>query len=283
MNYSFVYEKGKEILERAGIAEAKLDARLLLEYVCKTDHSALVVHPDRELSDEEKSKYFEYIERRKDREPVAYIFGFWEFMGLEFKVTRNVLIPEQDSEFLVEEALRYCEDGFRIMDLCTGSGCIALSILNYTNETKALCTDVSADAIAIARENAYELGLSERAEFVLTDLFPENECGKVDIIVSNPPYIKSRVIDELEPEVRDYEPRIALDGDEDGLAFYRRIAQRAGDYLFSSGYLILEIGYDQAEEVKNILESRGCYHEIEVIKDFSGNDRVIKACFYQGH
>ena len=122
--------------------------------------------------------------RRKNREPLAYILGFWEFMGLEFKVNRDVLIPEQDSEFLVEEALRYCEDGFRILDLCTGSGCIALSILNYTNETVAVCTDISDKALEIARENAKELGLSDRCEFIRTDLFPDNSCGRVDIIVS---------------------------------------------------------------------------------------------------
>ncbi len=280
MNYSSVYEKAQEILKKAGITEAGLDARLLLEYVCGTEHSDLLVHPDRELSEDDEKRYFEYISRRQKREPVAYILGFWEFMGLKFKVTRDVLIPEQDSEFLVEEALVHCEDGFKILDLCTGSGCIALSVLNYTNDTKAVCTDISDKALEIASLNACELGLDERAEFVKTDIFPEGECGKFDIIVSNPPYIESRVIETLEPEVRDFEPRLALDGSDDGLLFYRTIADRAADYLFSSGYLIMEIGYNQAEAVKNILEQKGVFHEIEVVKDFSGNDRVIKACYY---
>ncbi len=280
MTYKEAFERGKEILEGAGITEAVLDARLLLEYVCGTDHSALIVHPDRKLSEEEEKSYFSYIDRRSGREPVAYILGNWEFMGLKFKVTRDVLIPEQDSEFLVEEALRHCSDGMKIMDLCTGSGCIALSILKYTNDTTSICTDISGEALAIARDNAGELGLTDRCTFSQTDLFPGTELGKADIVVSNPPYIASDVIDTLAPEVRDYEPRLALDGSEDGLIFYRRIADNIGDYLYSSGYLILEIGYDQAEAVRDILEKTGKFHEIEVVKDFSGNDRVVKACYY---
>lgn len=279
LKYIEAFEKGKEILKRAGVTEDSLDARLLLEYVCGTDHSALIVHPEKELSEAEESRYMEFLDRRSKREPVAYIMGSWEFMGLSFKVNKNVLIPEQDSEFLVEEALRHCNDGMRILDLCTGSGCIALSILNYTNDTKALCTDISGDALEVAKENADALGLSERCEFEETDLFPKVK-ERFDIIVSNPPYIASKVIEGLAPEVKDYEPRLALDGTEDGLEFYRRIASGAGEYLYSSGYLIMEIGYDQAEAVKNILEEAGKYHNIEIIQDFSGNDRVIKACFY---
>ena len=280
MKYKDCFENGTGILERAGIAEAKLDARLLLEYVCDTDHSALIAHPDRELTEKELLTYDELVERRANREPLAYIIGSWEFMGLKFKVTKDVLIPEQDSEFLAEEALRYMEDGFKVLDLCTGSGCIGLTILNFTNYTTAVCTDISKEALAIARENADIHGLSDRVEFIHTDLFPETMEKKADIIVSNPPYIKTSVIETLAPEVKDYEPRLALDGDEDGLTFYRRIIEKAPEYLFTSGYLIMEIGYDQAKEVKELLEKAGCYHDIEVVKDFSGNDRVVKACFY---
>ncbi len=280
MKYKEAFEKGIEELERAGVIEAKLDARLLLEYVCGTKHSDLMAHPDRELTGEEEERFLDFIKRRSGREPVAYILGSWDFMGLEFKVSKDVLIPEQDSEFLVEEALRHCSDGMRILDLCTGSGCIALSILRYTNDTSAVMTDISDKAIEIAGENARELGLSDRVQLVETDLFPGAECGKADIVVSNPPYIASKVIETLAPEVRDFEPRLALDGSEDGLAFYRRIAHGIGDHLYSSGYLIMEIGYDQAESVKEILEAEGKFHEIEVVKDFSGNDRVIKACYF---
>ncbi|MBE5823751.1 MAG: peptide chain release factor N(5)-glutamine methyltransferase [Butyrivibrio sp.] len=279
MNYKGAYEFGIKELEKAGIVEAKLDARLLLERICETDHSDLFAHPDRELTEKELDGFMEFIARRAKREPVAYILGQWEFMGLTFDVSGDVLIPEQDSEFLVEEALRHCEDGMNFLDLCTGSGCIALSILNFTNNTRAICTDISKEALLVASKNAEKLGLSERADFLETDLFPK-EVKKFDLIVSNPPYIASDVIGMLAPEVKDYEPRLALDGDSDGLGFYKRIVAMAPSYLYSSGYLIMEIGYDQAETVKKLLEENGSYHEIEVVKDFSGNDRVIKACFY---
>ena len=279
MDYKSAYEFGIKELEKAGIVEAKLDARLLLERICDTDHSALIAHPERELTDKELEDFNKFIERRAKREPVAYILGQWEFMGLTFDVSGDVLIPEQDSEFLVEEALRHCEDGMKLLDLCTGSGCIGLSILNFTNDTSTVCTDISDKALSIARKNAEKLGLSDRATFEETDLFPKKE-EKVDLIVSNPPYIASSVIETLAPEVKDYEPRLALDGDADGLCFYRRIVDMAPSYLYSSGYLIMEIGYDQAEDVRRLLLENGKYHEIEVVKDFSGNDRVIKACFY---
>ena len=280
MRYKDFYEKGIMKLERAGITEAKLDARLLLEYACGTDHSTLYAHPDKEVSDEEASKYEELLSRREKREPVAYILGKWDFMGLSCNVSKYVLIPEQDTEVLVEEALRYCEDGMRVLDLCTGSGCIALSILNYTNDTNAVCTDISEDALVVAKNNAKSLGFTDRAEFIKTDLFPDEGTGKFDVIVSNPPYIETAVIDTLAPEVKDYEPMLALDGSSDGLAFYRRIVSKAGEYLFSSGYLIMEIGYDQAEAVKALLTENGKYHDIEVIKDYAGNDRVVRACYY---
>ena len=208
-NYRDLFEIGYSDLERAGIAEAKLDARLLLEYVCGTDHSTLLAHPDRPVSDLEEKQYREYIKRRSKREPVAYILGKWDFMGLTFEVSGDVLIPEQDTEILVEEAMRFCEDGMRILDLCTGSGCIGLSLLNYTNSTSAVCTDISEAALNIAGRNAANLGFRDRAEFVKTDLFPDEKGGKFDIIVSNPPYIKKTftllcchgsVIKQMSPE-----------------------------------------------------------------------------------
>ncbi|MBE5830732.1 MAG: peptide chain release factor N(5)-glutamine methyltransferase [Butyrivibrio sp.] len=278
--YKKLYENGIEILNRAGIAEAKLDARLLLEYACQTDHSVLFAHPEREISEKEYDNYIGLIERRAKREPVAYILGNWDFMGLNFKVNSNVLIPEQDTEVLVEEAMRYTEDGFKVLDLCTGSGCIALSLLNYTNDTRAVCTDISGEALDVAKENAESLRLSDRVTFVKTDLFPGEDMGKFDIIVSNPPYIATKVIDTLAPEVKDYEPRLALDGSEDGLLFYRRIVDSVHKYLFSSGYLFLEIGYDQGKALTDMLKENGHFHDIEVIRDYAGNDRVVRACFY---
>ena len=184
--YANLYTTGYENLNRAGIAEAKLDARLLLEYVCGTDHGTLLAHPELAVEDSDCERYMELIKRRSLHEPVAYILGSWDFMGLSFDVCSDVLIPEQDTEILVEEAMRFCEDGMRIMDLCTGSGCIALSLLNYTNGTKALCTDISEKALDVAWRNACKLSLGDRAEFIRTDLFPSEDTGKFDIILSNP-------------------------------------------------------------------------------------------------
>jgi release factor glutamine methyltransferase len=279
-NYRDTFEFGYNNLQNAGISEAKLDARLLLEYVCGTDHNTLLAHPDREVSSEEYDKYLECIDRRKKREPVAYIIGQWDFMGITFEVNSDVLIPEQDTEILAEEAMTVVEDGMRVMDLCTGSGCIALSILNYKNDVRAVCTDISEAALEVAKRNAVKLGMDEKVQFIKTDLFPEESIGKFDLIVSNPPYIATKVIETLAPEVKDYEPRLALDGEEDGLCFYRRIIDNADKYLYSSGYLMLEIGFDQKEAVTELLRKKGFYHDIEVIKDYSGNDRVVRACYY---
>ena len=279
-NYRDTFEFGYNNLQNAGISEAKLDARLLLEYVCGTDHNTLLAHPDREVSSEEYDKYLECIDRRKKREPVAYIIGQWDFMGITFEVNSDVLIPEQDTEILAEEAMTVVEDGMRVMDLCTGSGCIALSILNYKNDVRAVCTDISEAALEVAKRNAVKLGMDEKVQFIKTDLFPEESIGKFDLIVSNPPYIATKVIETLAPEVKDYEPRLALDGEEDGLCFYRRIIDNADKYLYSSGYLMLEIGFDQKEVVTELLRKKGFYHDIEVIKDYSGNDRVVRACYY---
>ena len=279
MKYLDIYKEGETVLKGAGISEASLDARLLLEYVCGTDHNTLLAHGDMEVDDEKCSKYRELISERKKRVPVAYITGSCEFMGLDFYVTRDVLIPNQDTETLAEEALRYIHDGMRFMDLCTGSGCIALSLLKYTNDTNAVATDISEKALLVASKNAKDLGLSDRFNSVETDIFPDKEMGKFDIVVSNPPYIKTDVIGTLEPEVKTYEPYIALDGSEDGLHFYRRIIPGAKEYLYKSGYLLLEIGYDQGSAVSGIMEDNG-YKDIQVVKDLGGNERVVIGCYY---
>lgn len=292
MEYATLFKEGEEKLHSVNIAEASLDARLLLEYVCKTDHNTLLSHGDMEVDEDKVSAYREMIARRMERIPVAYIIGSCEFMGVDFKVTGDVLIPNQDTETLAEEALRYIHDGMNVLDLCTGSGCIALSILNYTNDTKAVGTDLSDKALLIAAENAQRLGFSDRFKAVKADIFPdENELkntlkaldmaegGKFDIIVSNPPYIPTSVIDTLEPEVKTYEPYMALDGSEDGLVFYKRIIPGAKEFLYTSGYLLLEIGYDQGEAVSKFMEQNG-YKDVQVIKDLGGNDRVVSGCFY---
>lgn len=276
--YKQLYEYGKAELAEAGIAEAQLDARLLLEYVCGTDHNTLLVHGEREVEEPKSTAYCDLILQRVAHTPLAYIKGTQEFMGLEFSVNKQVLIPNQDTETLVEEAMRLMHDGMRVLDLCTGSGCIALSLLHYTNDTSAVATDISEAALTVAVQNAGQLKLTERVSFAETDLFPVQK-EKFDLIVSNPPYIPTEVIETLAPEVKDHEPRLALDGTKDGLSFYRRIIRTAPEWLFESGWLILEIGYDQGEAVSAMMRENG-FRDIEVIRDLGGKDRVVTGCCY---
>lgn len=275
MTYRELFEYGKKQLEDAGIEEAALDARLLLEYICHTDRNALLVHGDSVRSDLEEQFYRMVIEKRAQRIPLQHITGQQEFMGLTFKVNEHVLIPRQDTEILVEEAMRYLSDGMRILDICTGSGCILLSLLKYSNECEGLGVDISDDALAVARENAQNLGLE--AEFRHSDLLEKVE-GKFDMIVSNPPYIETAVIDTLMPEVREHEPMLALDGREDGLYFYRRIVEQCTSYMTRGARLFFEIGYDQGEAVKDMMIHKG-FCEVEIIKDYAGLDRVVTGCW----
>lgn len=276
MTYREIYQEGVKVLTEAAIAEAALDARLLLEYVCKTDRNTLLAHGDREVTGEEQEQYLETIARRAAHVPLQHITGEQEFMGLTFAVNNKVLVPRQDTEVLVEEVMRNLHDGMRILDMCTGSGCILLSLLQYSNDCTGVGVDLSTDALAVARGN-YERIRQQKPEmeasFLESDLFTRVE-GRYDIIVSNPPYIRSDVIPNLMPEVRDYEPMMALDGTEDGLFFYREITKKAKDYLNRGGMLYYEIGCDQAEEVCAIMETEG-FREIEVVKDFAGLDRVV--------
>jgi len=284
MEYRTLFETGKERLERAGIAEAALDARLLLEYTCGTDRNVLLAHPEREVSPEEEMLYRERLSRRAQRVPLQQITGEQEFMGLSFKVNETVLIPRQDTEILVEEVLREPFDGADILDMCTGSGCILLSLLRYSNECHGVGVDISEAALGLARENAARLGIpEEQARFVQGDLFDglrENKGtdgdGKFDVLVSNPPYIRTEVIPALMPEVREHEPLTALDGGIDGLLFYRRIAENAGAYLRRGARLYFEIGCEQAADVEGILASAG-FEEIRIYKDYAGLDRVVSA------
>lgn len=299
-NYRQVYEWGAGVLRHAGIAEAELDARLLLEYICGTNRNTLLVHGEREVTVEEYENYVNLIAERKTHKPLQYITGVQEFMGLEFAVDENVLIPRQDTEILVEEVMRHLHDGMRILDMCTGSGCILLSLLYYSNDCTGLGVDISDKALQTAQrnlKNVIKLKKDKKAAsgipatsdihdtsdtpvtFLQSNLFEElaqqeDYAGAFDIIVSNPPYIESGVIDTLMPEVREYEPRIALDGRTDGLYFYRRIIEEAGTYLSGGGELFLEIGSNQGCAVSALMEEAG-YQEIEVVKDFAGLDRVV--------
>lgn len=274
MNYKQAYELGKNHLEEAGVAEAALDARLLLEHVCGTSRNDLLVHGDREVADTQIERYLECIARRQSREPLQHITGVQDFMGLEFTVNEHVLIPRQDTEILVEEVMKDEFDGSRILDMCTGSGCILISLLHYSNWCKGVGVDISSAALAVAKENATKLLPEEkRPVFVESNLFEAVE-GTFDIIVSNPPYIRTEVIGTLMPEVKDFEPMQALDGYNDGLYFYRRIVEESPDYLNKGGRLYFEIGHDQGEEVSALLERAG-FEQVRVIKDYAGLDRVV--------
>ena len=277
MTYATLYREGVGQLQAAGVKAANTDARLLLEFVCKTGMNTLFSHPDKEISKEEEILYKEFILRRKNGEPVQYITGEQEFMGLNFKTDPSTLIPRLDTESVVEDALSELHDGMRILDLCTGSGCILLSLLKYSNDCIGIGTDISAKAVELAQLNSQRLGIE--ATFLQGDLF-EGVEGKFDIILSNPPYIESAVIETLDDEVRKFEPMSALDGGEDGLVFYRRIAKEAKRYLKRGAVLIFEIGYNQGESVPGILSEEG-YQEIVVKKDLAGLNRTVMAKYYE--
>lgn len=280
MTYRELYEYGKQKLEAAGVAEAALDARLLLEYICHTDRNELFVHADRERGSMEEQFYRTVIEKRAARIPLQHIVGEQEFMGLCFKVNEHTLIPRQDTEILVEEAMHHLGDGMRILDVCTGSGCILLSLLKYSNECEGVGIDLSGQALMTARENAERLRLE--AVFLEGDLFApladfvsdKTTDRLFDMIISNPPYIETAVIDTLMPEVREHEPVMALDGGEDGLYFYRKIVAEAPVHMRKGAHLLFEIGCEQGEAVTNLMREAG-FAQVETFKDYAGLDRVV--------
>lgn len=279
MRYREAYDLGRgQLAAFLQERERDLEARLLLEHVCGTRLETLLTEPERPLTEDEETRYLQLLARRGERIPLAYLCGEASFMGLTFAVNEAVLIPRQDTELLVEEAMQQMTGGTRVLDLCTGSGCVLLSLLHYSMDCEGTGTDLSEEALAVARENAGRLGLSDTASFRHGDLFGalDPDDRPYDLIVSNPPYIRTDVIDTLMPEVRAHEPGMALDGGPDGLAFYRRIAKEAPAHLTIGGGLLMEIGYDQGDAVREILEREG-YYEVEVRKDYNGLDRVVSA------
>lgn len=296
------YTEAKRRLEESGIEEASLDAWLLLEHVTGISRASYYADPDREMSPDEWRRYSELVGRRAERVPLQHITGTQEFMGLVFEVNEHVLIPRQDTEILVEQALAFIGSGkvpaaensrTRILDMCTGSGCILLSVMHWAESyrQKALRragdtarggekqdiiiegtgADISPKALAVAEKNARRLGIS--AGFVESDLFGAVR-GKYGMILSNPPYIRSNEIKDLQEEVRLHDPVIALDGREDGLYYYRRIVRESRSYLEEGGALLFEIGCDQAEAVSGLMSGAG-FSEITVKKDLAGLDRVV--------
>ena len=273
MKLSELYGLFVDTLNKSGFDEAESDSRLIFEYIAGIDRVKLTLEGDRELEPGVEEKLKAALAKRLTHMPVQYITGYQNFMGLEFMVSKDVLIPRMDTETLVEEVLRLGLSNVRVLDICTGSGCILLSILKYVYGSSGVGVDISDGALGVAEANSEALGID--ATFIKSDMFeniPKDE--HFDIVVSNPPYIRSDVIGTLMSEVKDYEPLLALDGSEDGLKFYRIIADRAPEYLNNGGMLFLEIGYDQGAEVSALLTAAG-FTDVEVIKDLSGLDRVV--------
>ncbi len=276
---------GREQLCRASVPDAAIDARLLLCEAMGIDTARYLAYPDMEVPKEVLEAYLRMIEQRAERCPLQYIVGYTEFMGLRLHVNDSVLIPRQDTELLCELVLSQ-EKGRekRILDLCTGSGAIALSLCRLGGYISVLGTDISKQALSVAEHNRQDLGIDScNVGFYQSDLFEslpdilkERHIEALDVIVSNPPYIRPEVIEGLEPEVRDHEPYIALFGGSDGLSFYRSIADRAAGFLAPCGSIYVEIGSDQGAEVSHIFQERG-YRAIAVYRDMAGHDRVVSA------
>ena len=274
-----VYCETVEKFKNVGIEEFDSQVKLLMEHCFGVASIDYVLNPDKELESESYDYYLECVNKRCDRIPLQHIIGKTNFMGMDFSVNENVLIPRFDTENLVEKVLKICE-GRNVLDMCTGSGCIILSLAKLGKIKSGIGIDVSEKALEIARHNKEMLSV-DNVEFLQSDMFDVLEKNAhdnkaFDIIVSNPPYIPTGEIEKLMREVKNHDPFIALDGKEDGLFFYRRISKEARKYLVESGVLALEIGYDQGESVPQILKADG-YKDIKVYKDLSGLDRVVIA------
>jgi len=263
-----VLNMGREILQNNNIDIS--EARLLLAFVLHIDTSELITRD--ECTSNEVGKFLVVLEKRVNGYPYAYIVGYKEFMKLKFKVDKNVLIPRSETELLVENVLKIIQSNKyeKILDLCTGSGCIAISLKKNANCINVTASDISNDALNIATHNSEVLNAN--VSFIQSNLF-ENISDVFDIIVSNPPYIHTKDIEQLQIEIQK-EPIIALDGGIDGLDIYRIIAHKAKEHLKDNGYLCLEIGYNQGESLKQILTNEG-YKNIQIIKDLSNNDRNV--------
>lgn len=274
-------EKAIEIMGEREHTTPSLDARLLLSHVLDVDKSYLYLNLDREISGDILERFYQLVEERAKGYPLQYILKSQEFMGLDFHVEEGVLVPRPDTEILVEKIIEmakevYGDKGCRILELGTGSGAIAVSLAHYIESAKVYSVDIDETPVRVAAENAEKHGVGDRTYFLHGDLFkPLEDLDEIkfDIIVSNPPYIKSEEIDTLQLEVSTFEPRLALDGGEDGLRFYRKIALEGAKHLKPGGILAFEIGYDQREDVTSLMAEN--YRNIEVLKDYGGNDRVV--------
>lgn len=290
MKTRILVKEGEYQLSKAFCMDPKIDAQELYCYLTGLDKVSLFLKAEEEVDPETEEKYMELIRRRAERIPLQHITGVQEFMGYTFKVNPHVLIPRQDTETLVMEAAKTIQSTPReklsffeklkgrkewdVLDLCCGSGAVGISLAKICSNVKVMATDISAEAVETAEANAEDLRVKVR--FLTGDMFEPVKGRKFDMIVSNPPYIRTNMISILQEEVKDHEPLNALDGGRDGLDFYRTIVEKAADFLKPEGFLLVEIGHDQGEDLRKMLKDSGKYSPAVVIKDLPGRDRVVK-------
>ncbi len=287
MNVKRAIQEGSKILKENNIEEPNIKIKLLMQNILKKTRQYIIANDTQELSKEQEIKYLEGIQKLKNNMPIEYITNQKEFMKKLFYVDKNVLIPRQDTEILVEEVIKIAEtkttsnqtiinNNLQILDMCTGSGAIAVSLASYIDKSEIDAVDISQKALEITEKNAKENKVEKKIKEIESNLYKNIGEKKYDIIVSNPPYIKHEVIKKLDKQVQK-EPLIALDGGDDGLEFYRKIIKQSPKYLKKDGYLCLEIGYDQKDEVINLLNTENKYKNIYSKKDLYGNDRIVIA------
>ena len=283
MNIKELINFGKTTLEKNEVEDAGIIARVLAQYILKMDRNKIVINENSNIEEIDKHRYYLAIIEIIQGMPLQYITNSQEFYGIQMYVNENVLIPQPDTEILVQEVIKIIEQknknkeqkDIEILDMCTGSGCIAVAIATNVQNVNAMLADISREALEIAKVNAQYTNTTEKFKFIQTNMFEKVE-KKFDIIVSNPPYIETDTIKSLDKQVQN-EPLLALDGGEDGLKFYRILVNEGYKYLNKDGYLCMEIGYNQKQKVEELLKQNEKYTSIYTLKDFNGNDRVVIA------
>lgn len=269
-----VLREASQLLDRAGVPEARREAGSLLSFVIEKDRTFLISHAEDQLNDQQVDQFREVVERRAVGEPLQYITGVQDFFGREFRVTPDVLIPRPETELLVSAALEVDRAPTLICDVGTGSGCIAITLLCELKNARAIAVDKSTAALEVAKLNAEKLSVADRVEFVVSDCFDSIELREFDLVVSNPPYVSAGVLAGLQREVRDHEPLVALSPGADGLSIVRRLIDEAPRFLKQHGHLIMEIGFDQGEAVQQLIEAN-VWELLEIRPDLQCIPRIV--------
>ena len=280
MNIREAIKTGMNMIKEKNIEDATLKSKMIMENVLGQNRQYIIANDLNQLDYEQEKEYFFEIEKLLENNPIEYITNKKEFMNLELYVNQDVLIPRQDTEILVEEVINILQnikaENIQILDMCTGSGAIAIALAKNVEKCIVDAADISSGALEVVRKNVVKNQVEDKINIINSDLFSKVPNKKYNLIVSNPPYIERNVIENLDKQVQK-EPIIALDGGEDGLDFYKKIINEASSYLESNGYLCFEIGYNQKNEVQNLLSNSGKYQDIYCKKDLCGNDRVVIA------